>query len=157
MERRAFLRAVVAGIGAGVAAALAVLAGVVALAPAFPPRKPLWRALEALEDFPLTATRLATFDVPPDGWRAGPAHRAVYVWRQGPDEIVVFSRACTDLGCPVTWDPGSEVFFCPCHGGMFGRDGGRLAGPPNRPLYRYATRVRDGRLEIDTHSVLPIA
>ncbi|WP_164102419.1 QcrA and Rieske domain-containing protein [Candidatus Laterigemmans baculatus] len=82
--------------------------------------------------------------------------QSVYVWRRSAEEVVVFSRSCTDLGCPVTWDPGSHCFLCPCHGGIFAKDGERMAGPPDRPLYRYANRVRDGRLEIDLSSVPPM-
>ena len=31
-----------------------------------------------------------------------------------------------------------------------------MAGPPNKPLYRYANRVRDGVLEIDLFSLPPM-
>ena len=82
--------------------------------------------------------------------------QGVYVWRSTETEVVVYSRSCTDLGCPVTWDPGSQWFYCPCHGGIFDREGERRAGPPNKPLYRYAIRLVDGDLEIDLHSVPPM-
>jgi hypothetical protein len=68
------------------------------------------------------------------------SRQGVYVWRPTDEEVVVFSRSCTDLGCPVIWDGGSQCFFCPCHGGIFARDGRRMAGPPDRELYRYANR-----------------
>ena len=68
---------------------------------------------------------------------------------------VVFSRVCTDVGCPVTYDRGSACFLGPCHGGIFTQDGTPIHGPPPRPLYRYAARVRDGVLEIDLNSLPP--
>ena len=86
------------------------------------------------------------------------ASRSVYVWRQDKPEspFIVYSRSCTDLGCPITWDPGSEWFYCPCHGGIFSKEGERKAGPPKKPLWKYATRVREGLLEIDVRSVPPM-
>jgi Rieske Fe-S protein len=78
------------------------------------------------------------------------------VWAESPDQFVVFSRACTDLSCPVRWDPGSQWFFCPCHGGIFDRRGEPRAGPPAVPLHRYQTRIRDGILEVDVFSVPPL-
>ena len=112
---------------------------------------------DALDDFPVGAMTRAEVDVPrPDSSRAL-REKGVYVWRVSGEAIVVFSRNCTDLSCPVTYDPGSECFFCPCHGGIFAKDGERLAGPPNRPLYRYATRIEQGVLEIDLNSVPAIA
>ena len=89
------------------------------------------------------------------GWPRSFRRQAVFVWQRSESRFVVFSRSCTDLGCPLDYDPGSTCFFCPCHGGIFGQDGERLAGPPNRPMYRYAHRVRDGVLEIDVSSIPP--
>jgi menaquinol-cytochrome c reductase iron-sulfur subunit len=53
----------------------------------------------------------------------------------------------------LDYDRGSACFFCPCHGGIFRQNGERLAGPPKRPMYRYAHRLRDGIVEIDLQSV----
>ncbi|MBS1607102.1 MAG: (2Fe-2S)-binding protein, partial [Bacteroidetes bacterium] len=41
------------------------------------------------------------------------------------------------------------------HGGAYYPDGTVAAGPPPKPLVRYETRVRNGRIEIRT-SPLPI-
>jgi menaquinol-cytochrome c reductase iron-sulfur subunit len=95
-------------------------------------------------------------EVPREDWAATLRERGVYVWRRSEQEVVVFARNCTDLSCPVTWDPGSQWFFCPCHGGIFSKDGERMAGPPKRPLYRYTNRIRDGVVEIDLRSLPPI-
>ncbi len=50
-------------------------------------------------------------------------------------EFSVISNVCMHLGCPV--QAGSTGFVCPCHGGSYGADGERSAGPPVRPLDRY--------------------
>ena len=57
----------------------------------------------------------------------------------------------------MRYDPGSTFYYCPCHGGIFNQAGDPVAGPPARPLYRLATRVRGGVLEIDLTSIPPAA
>lgn len=91
-------------------------------------------------------------------WARSLDEKGVYVWRKSEKEadVVVFSRNCTDLSCPVKFDEGSECFYCPCHGGIFDKQGIPLAGPPSVPLYRYANRVRGGVLEIDLNSLPPM-
>jgi Rieske Fe-S protein len=37
-------------------------------------------------------------------------------------------------------------FICPCHGGAYGKDGARQAGPPVRPLDRYIWERRGDEL-----------
>lgn len=135
--------------------------GIPALLAAFTPafrseRGPLWRTLGRLDDFTIGAVEQAVFRVRRGGWGKPLDEKSVYVWRQSEDEAVVYSRNCTDLSCPVTYDGGSECFFCPCHGGIFAKDGTPMAGPPPRPLYRYDARVRAGRLELDANSLPPM-
>ena len=68
-----------------------------------------------------------------------------------PDEynkIVAISTRCMHLGCPVRYVPASERFICPCHGGVYDNLGKVNGGPPVRPLDRFYTRVRAGRVQI---------
>ena len=51
--------------------------------------------------------------------------------------LVAFSRKCTDLGCLVGWDKAKQQFICPCHQGVYDRNGKNIAGPPPRPLDRF--------------------
>jgi menaquinol-cytochrome c reductase iron-sulfur subunit len=60
------------------------------------------------------------------------------------------------LGCPVRWLPDADLFMCPCHGGVYYKDGKVAAGPPPRPLVKYPVRLRNGQVEIRT-SPLPIS
>jgi menaquinol-cytochrome c reductase iron-sulfur subunit len=143
----------VQGLGIVAAGVVAVPAAVNALAPVLQRRRrEVWRPLASVEEFPRGSTRRALLRLERDDW----AHRlnvqAVYVWHSEEEGLVVFSRRCTDLGCPVVWDPGSTWFFCPCHGGIFDQAGDPQAGPPPRPLFRYRRRVVDGVLEIDLAS-----
>lgn len=112
-----------------------------------------WRAVGAVMKFPIGSMKKAIIAASQED--DAPA-KAVYVWRKTAEEFIVYSRSCTDLGCPVNWDPGSEWFYCPCHGGIFDKTGERRAGPPKRPLWRYANRIREGALEIDIRSVPPM-
>ena len=58
------------------------------------------------------------------------------------------SAVCTHLGCTV--QPEGEGFHCPCHGSVFGPDGGNRAGPAPRPLpWRPLSLAADGSLVVD--------
>jgi cytochrome b6-f complex iron-sulfur subunit len=61
-------------------------------------------------------------------------------------EIRAFSAICTHLGCIVKWESDLDRFFCPCHKGMFDREGRVVAGPPPRPLQRLPVEVRQGQV-----------
>ena len=61
---------------------------------------------------------------------------------------VAISTRCAHLGCPVRYVPAAERFICPCHGGVYDNLGKVNGGPPVRPLDRFYTRVRAGRVQI---------
>ncbi|MCW8139018.1 MAG: Rieske 2Fe-2S domain-containing protein [Planctomycetota bacterium] len=157
MDRRTFFKAVLGAGGAAVAGLLGIPGVATILAPVLRrPRGAVWAPVGRLDAFPAGEVRPTVIEVPRDDWDEGLRRRAVYVSRLDPHEVVVFSRSCTDLSCPVMWDAGSGWFLCPCHGGIFSSDGQPQKGPPSRPLYRYATRVRAGTLEVDLRSVPPM-
>lgn len=156
MERRTVLALLVQA-GSAIAA---LIVGIPTLIYAFSPlgKKPRgedWRVVGPLEDFPEGDVTAAAIQPREDSGPQQTVPRGVYVWRR-PQELVIFSRSCTDLGCPVLWDRGSHCFLCPCHGGIFDHAGNRMAGPPDRPLYRYLNRIRDGVVEVDVSSVPPM-
>lgn len=161
LSRRRFLSATVNTLAAATAAAVMIPAGLHAMFPILRDGRGAGRAsrraaeerwikLLRLENLRQGAMHEASYPLED---LSRPSTQMVYVWRGAHDEVVVFSRACTDLGCPIVWDAKSQCFFCPCHGGVFSRDGDRMAGPPNRPLWRYATRIRAGVVEVDLNSV----
>lgn len=61
-------------------------------------------------------------------------------------DVRAFSAVCTHLGCLVRWEGPMEHLYCPCHQGMFDRDGSVAGGPPPRPLERFPVEVRDGQV-----------
>jgi menaquinol-cytochrome c reductase iron-sulfur subunit len=147
-----------AGGGVVVAGIVGVPALLLALTPAWRGRRgERWRRVGRLDDFPIDTVQKAVVDVGRGDWARSVDQKAVYIWRRTGDDVVVYSRNCTDLSCPVTFDAKSECFFCPCHGGIFAKDGRPLAGPPSRPLYRFAYRIRNAAIEIDLNSLPAMA
>jgi Rieske Fe-S protein len=65
------------------------------------------------------------------------------------DGVAAFSRRCTDLGCLISWNKERAQFVCPCHQGVFDQTGKNIAGPPPRPLDRYAVVKRGGQLYVN--------
>lgn len=62
-------------------------------------------------------------------------------------ELRAFSAVCTHLGCIVEWQPGRHhVWHCPCHHGLYDREGKVTGGPPPRPLDPVPVVVRDGEV-----------
>jgi Rieske Fe-S protein len=63
-------------------------------------------------------------------------------------DFIALSTRCMHLGCPVRFVAASQRFICPCHGGVYDFRGKVTGGPPVRPLDRFYTRVRNGRVEV---------
>lgn len=157
IDRRKWLSVLIQGGSAAVAAVVGIPALLAAISPGWRSRPSgQWRTTGRLEDFPIGKVQPAVIEVGRGDWARSLETKTVYVYRRSDADAVVYSRNCTDLSCPLVFDGGSECFFCPCHGGIFDKDGQPMAGPPSKPLYRYATRVREGELEIDLYSLPPM-
>ncbi len=107
-----------------------------------------WVTLGPVEQFPLNRMKIVHFKHPGRrAWDGASAYATAYVRRQ-PDTVVVFSVHCAHLGCPVTWFPESQLFMCPCHGGVYDSEGNVVGGPPPRGLFRYRHKIENGQLSI---------
>lgn len=82
------------------------------------------------------------------GWIVNEKEISVYVRTENGREFVAMSNICTHLGCRIRWIADREEFFCPCHNGVFDKDGQIVSGPVPRPLDRFDTKVEDGQLFI---------
>lgn len=56
-------------------------------------------------------------------------------------ELRAFTAVCTHLGCTVQYRDDLQQIWCACHNGHYNLDGINVAGPPPKPLERYALRV----------------
>lgn len=156
LERRRFF----ARLSIGLSALVGVLVGGPVLgyllSPLIKSPQPRWVDLGPIDDYQVGDTRLAVFKDPSSiPWAGLTAQTAAYVRRTGAQAFTVFSVHCTHLGCPVNWLSTAQLFFCPCHGGVFYRDGTVAAGPPSRPLFEYRTRLDGGHLFIQTQPLAP--
>src|SRR5580658_4460040 len=108
-----------------------------------------WLSLGDLEQFPAGQTRLATYRNPVvNPWDGGTADIACWVRNVDGQNFQVFAINCAHLGCPVRWFPQSNLFMCPCHGGVYYQDGSRASGPPERGLFQYDYKIDAGKLLI---------
>ncbi|MCL5105283.1 MAG: ubiquinol-cytochrome c reductase iron-sulfur subunit [Armatimonadetes bacterium] len=130
--------------GAGIAAPLAGMF----LSPLFQRRKELWLNLGELKDVaPEQPTRFVYKYVRMDGWFEKTIYGTAYAVRNGAN-VKVLSNICTHLGCGVRWDDDKKSFLCPCHNGVFDRNGTVVSGPPPKPLRTFTTRIAKGKIQI---------
>ena len=152
ISRRSFLTTLGLGFNAVVAAALGVPIVRYVLSPVARERRPgyeSWLSLGSLERFPAGQTRLATYRSPVENSSDGQtATIPCWVRHIDGDDFQVFAINCAHLGCPVRWFPQSELFMCPCHGGVYYSNGSRASGPPERGLFEYSYKIEGGQLLI---------
>lgn len=117
-----------------------------------------WISLGSIENFEEGDTKLVTYRNPfTHSWDGDTGNVAAYVRRNKGTDFTVFAINCAHLGCPVRWFAQSELFMCPCHGGVYYSNGDRAAGPPERGLFKYPVRVTDGSLMIDAGQIPTLA
>jgi len=117
-----------------------------------------WIQLGDVAGFPEGETRLANFVNPSTHSSDGQtASASCWVRRVQGESFQVFAINCAHLGCPVRWFPQSELFMCPCHGGVYYADGARASGPPERGLFEYDYKVQNGQLLINAGQMPTLA
>ena len=151
VSRRTFLMNIGIALNAAIGLALAVPVVAYVIGPVIRRREYLeWIAIGNAADFSPGETRLVNFRNPfSDPWDGDTANVPAYVRCVEPGKFVVFAVNCAHLGCPVRWFAESQLFMCPCHGGVYYADGSRASGPPERGLFTYDVKVEDGKLMID--------
>lgn len=151
VTRRTFLMNV--GIALNGLVALAIATPVVAylLGPVLRRKEYLeWVPVGNVNDFPAGETKLISFQNPfSEPWDGATAKVPAYVRHSAEGEFTVFAINCAHLGCPVRWFSESQLFMCPCHGGVYYADGSRASGPPERGLFTYDLKIESGKLLIN--------
>ena len=152
--RRGFLTKITFAIGGFVATVLAFPLVTAMLDPVIRKLGTTWRNVGDLSDFEVGETKMVTFEnASPYKWSGKTAYSAAYIRREENNKLTAFSVNCAHLGCPVRWEADAELFMCPCHGGVYYKDGSRAAGPPPRGLYTYPVRIVNNKVEIETEAI----
>lgn len=85
-----------------------------------------------------------------DGWYESEVIQTAWIYQDENDDYIALSPVCKHLGCTVSWNGDSanpNKFYCPCHGGMYTKDGTNIKGtPPLAPLDEYELKVKDGTI-----------
>jgi Rieske Fe-S protein len=117
-----------------------------------------WISVGSVNDYVEGETKLITYRNPfTHEWDGETGNVAAYVRREQGNQFTVFAVNCAHLNCPVRWFPQSQLFMCPCHGGVYYANGDRAAGPPERGLFTYPWRVTNGNLMIDAGQMPTLA
>lgn len=156
VTRRGFMTGGALAAGGVASAAFGLPALGFALGPMFEDSTPEnWQDVGPPEDFNDETYVPKVISIVPSIGEAGKT--TIYVRRFNADRddernsdlpYIAISTRCTHLGCPVRYIQASQKFVCPCHGGVYGFEGEVEGGPPVRPLDRFYTRVRGGRVEV---------
>jgi len=151
--RRRFLAWLSVGLG-GIAAGVAGVPFIGFLFSRDRAEEEVWRPVARADELEIGSTvKVAFADPAPLPWAGEAGRSAAWLRREDDADFIAFSIYCTHTGCPVQWEEGAQLFLCPCHGGVFYRDGQVAAGPPPTPLERHPLRIRDGVIELRTIGV----
>ena len=82
------------------------------------------------------------------GWITNEEEISAYALTENGRDFVALSNICTHLGCRVRWVADQEKFFCPCHNGIYDKDGNVVSGPPPHPLDHYEVKIENNQLYI---------
>ena len=82
------------------------------------------------------------------GWIVSQEEIAAFVLTENGRDFVAMSNICTHLGCRVRWIADQQQFFCPCHNGVFDKNGSVVSGPAPRRLDQYQVKIEDEQLFI---------
>lgn len=150
LTRRQFLSTVVHATGLVIAAIVAVPAAGYFMDPAIrrTTAQGQWIKVGALSQLGDQPTLFTVAAEKVDGFMKHQVRMSIYAVRLDGTPVAM-SNTCTHLGCPVAWSPERGSFLCPCHGGVYDKTGKNIAGPPPKPLPRFATKVEDGDLYIE--------
>ncbi len=160
MNRREAMRRLLNWFSLGMAGLAGAVVSVPLIAyifsPLIKPSQNIWQDIGPFDNFVVGKTVEVSFQDPsPLAWAGQTAKTAAWVRRNDQSTFTVFAINCTHLGCPVNWVEGAQLFFCPCHGGVYYSNGEVAGGPPPRHLFHYDWRIENGSLLIKTRN-LPI-
>jgi menaquinol-cytochrome c reductase iron-sulfur subunit len=148
ITRKNFLSLTIAGIGALITAGMGIPAIAYVIGPVLNRTTAQeWIRLGQTSKIELRTPTLFKFTLQrKTGWIVNEEEISVYALTDNGRDFIAMSNVCTHLGCRVRWISDQEQFFCPCHNGVFDKEGNVVAGPPPRPLDRYDVKVEEDQL-----------
>lgn len=147
--RRDFMKTVIFGVGGLIGAVIGLPAIAYVVGPALKQGTDAWIRLGAIGKVEQDTPTLFKATVETQtGWINTQEEVSAYVLTENGQDFVVLSNVCTHLGCRVRWIAEDGQFHCPCHNGVFAKDGSVVSGPPPRPLDRFENKVDNGILYI---------
>ncbi len=148
ISRRNFLQIITLAIGGLISAAVAIPGVAYIIGPSIKTSKDKeWIRLGSVTKVELgTPTLFKTTIQRQSGWIESEEELSIYVLTDNGRDFIAMSNICTHLGCRVRWIPDQSQFFCPCHNGIFDKDGNVVAGPPPKPLNKYEVKVENNQL-----------
>lgn len=147
LNRRDFMKTAIVSIGGLIGAAIGLPAVSYIVGPALKKNTDEWIQLGSVSKVELnTPTLFKTTIETQTGWINAEEEFSAYVLTTNGQDFSVMSNICSHLGCRVRWIPDQDGFFCPCHNGVFAKDGSVVSGPPPRPLDRFEAKVENGVL-----------
>jgi menaquinol-cytochrome c reductase iron-sulfur subunit len=145
--RRLFLTKVSLGLSGLIGLAIAPPVAAALLEPLLDRPPSQWRDVGALSDFEISETVLVAFDNSTTiAWSGKSGRTGAWLRRIDESRFEAFTLNCAHLGCPVRWEKQAELFLCPCHGGVYYKDGSVAGGPPPHGLARYQVKVQGERV-----------
>jgi len=152
MDRRGFLEVVTWAIGGLISAVLGVPIVAYLIGPAVSEKESQgWIRLGTASKVELGNPTVFKASVEQrSGWIVEEERLMAYVLTENGRDYIAMPNICTHLGCRVRWVADRQQFFCPCHNGVFDKDGDVVSGPPPRPLDRYASKVEGEQVLIQT-------
>lgn len=143
-SKRRTLKGMAIAVGSALLAMAFAVPGVShVVSPALTKREPRWVRLAKADELAHETVEQVRYSVErKDGWMTISDERILYV-RMGSEPYVLSAR-CTHLGCNVKWHEEEDRFKCPCHSGVFDREGRVVSGPPPRDLERLEAEIREG-------------
>jgi menaquinol-cytochrome c reductase iron-sulfur subunit len=148
--RRGFLKLLSAGIGGLVSLALAPPLLDSVIAPSLRVKRGDYSRLVSLNELPTGTPVDRTFaDRTSDAFIEETVLRDVWVVKQGPSTVDVFSPICPHLGCRYGWHPERRQFVCPCHGSVFAPSGEVVGGPAPRSLDTLPIRMEGDEIFVE--------
>lgn len=154
LSRRSFYSKLSVILSLAIGALMVVPGLAFVLAPVFrkPPRE--WRTVGLVDQFEVGSTSLVSFeDASSVPWAGVTAKTGAWLRRVDDSNFIAFSINCRHLGCPVRWLEDARLFMCPCHGGVYYKDGSVAGGPPPEALERLSVRIEGKHVQIETSPV----